>query len=196
MAVLSWHFPKWSKEKYQLLSWKVCTSEHDETKHFWVCDARGILARNYRDLRDGEVEAKSRIDNFYKTGAWCGVLEEAASTSLAALPTSGSQGSRRLKNGWRGQTTWQNSNGFEIFLFPISFKNTAHCSSSLLMMNGGKEHWRRGSLCFQSHLPFRPVHRVHGYWVALGFPLPRQWAEEANAELPGSFSVLWFNFQF
>lgn len=179
---------KMIKGKIPASFWKVCTSEHDETKHFRVCDARGILAKNYSDLRDGEVEAKSRTDNFYKTGAWCGVLEEAASTSLATLPTSGSQGSRRLKNGWRGQTTWQNSNGFGIFLFPISFKNTAHCFSLLL----------RGSLRFRfrSHLPFRPVHRVHEHWVALGFALSRQWAEEANAELPGSFSVLWFNLQF
>lgn len=93
-----------------------------------------------------EVEAKTWTGNFCKTGAKCRVLEEVASascgsrtftvlansTSPAALPTSCSQGAGWLQEGWRGQ----NSNSFEIFSFPISFKNTARCSLSLLIMNG------------------------------------------------------------
>lgn len=47
MTVLPGHFPK-KKEKYQLLSWKVCMAEHDEIKHSRVCAACGILARKLK----------------------------------------------------------------------------------------------------------------------------------------------------
>lgn len=74
MTVLPGHFPKQSKEKCQLLSWKVCMSEHCQAHA-----ACGILARKLKRFdSDGEVAAKTRMANFRKIGVSYRVLEEVA----------------------------------------------------------------------------------------------------------------------
>lgn len=60
MTVLYGLFPKQLKEKKIPTSWKVSMSEHDEVKHFWVCDALGFQ-QEIRDLKDGDAEVNTRM---------------------------------------------------------------------------------------------------------------------------------------